>query len=96
MIYEGHEDYEYFVRLKNSHESRISENEVYIQCASMKILRPLEGLLKYLTVPNKLIEARKHKLIDYEASFNDMKVRYSDATGLASKEVKIFFQLENI
>lgn len=31
-----------------------------------KVLQPLKSLLRYLEIPNKLIEKRHDKLLDYE------------------------------
>ena len=80
-----------FLSFKKSAEFRMDRHREYTRCLSSKILINLERLLSCLIGPNKLIEKRNHKLVDYEACLSELKLKNSYGPGYyATKEVGLY------
>ena len=74
--------------IKKSSELRILQIKEYSQFIKRKILLGLESLVNYLVGPNKLIEKRNDKLVDYEANLYELqKLRNNNESSYTCKEV---------
>ncbi len=88
----GFDDENYYF-LKKSTEFRIHQVKEYAQFLKKKVLLGLESLVYFLVGPNKLIEKRKDKLFDYQASLYELqKLRGNyEPSGYNFKEVGSIF-----
>ncbi len=82
-------DFKVFSAYQNTSNLNNLEYKDYMNKLSISVLTPLNNLLNSLNLgPNKLIEKRNDKLVDYEVCISDVKLRANN--GYVSKQVNLF------
>lgn len=75
------------ISLQNASGFRYKRYKEYAQDLVTKVSLPLENLITYLNGPNKLIDKRNDKLVDYEAALTEVKQKNAYGPGYVPKEV---------
>ncbi len=70
-----------------SNATRSIEFQKLIKKIMPCVLTPLSTLINIYNGPNKLIEKRNDKLLDYEGALSDLELKKSNNIGPSTKEV---------
>ena len=73
-----------------SNATRSIEFQKLVSKVMPNVLQPLSTLINVYSGPNKLIEKRSDKLLDYEGALSDLELKKTNNIGPSTKEVKIF------
>ena len=70
-----------------SNATRSIEFQKLVNKIMPNVLQPLSTLINFYSGPNKLIEKRSDKLLDYEGALSDLELKKTNNIGPSTKEV---------
>lgn len=88
LVYMFDDDFKTFAMLDSSSNSiRSIKYQLYADKVNKTVTAPLRLLLNYLNGPNKLIQKRYDKLLDYESALTDLETKSPLSSTSGLKEV---------
>jgi hypothetical protein len=95
LIFE--EDFQTFIKFDwNANKLRSIEYQNFFTKVSNAIMVPLAALLNYLYGPNKLIDKRQDKLLDYEKALNTLETKKNDPYSISATQKEVNYVQFNI
>ena len=83
------EEFDTFYKLDLfSNTTRSTEFTNHINKVVPNVLMPLKNLIDMYSGPNKLIEKRNDKLLDYEGAMSDLELKRNNNVGQSTREIE--------
>lgn len=82
------DEFQFFLPFEAMSDDRCRKDfPVYSQKIVENVSSPLKTLIYSFTGPNKLINKRYHKLLDYEAALSDVELKSNQTNGSIPRDV---------